>query len=130
MAVCHPRQDLKTLNSEDKFFAKVDLASGYHQIPIQGSDRDLTCFLYPWGKYRYCVLPMGLSPSGDIFCNRTEKAVKGLPSIRKQVDNCLASGKSVGELESRLMGLLDRCRIHNIKISRREFKIRMSLEVS
>ena len=99
----------RSLTSKDRFFAKVDLVSGYHQIPIQESHRDLTCFLLPWGKYRYCVLPMGLSPSGDIFCHRTDKAVLGFPSICKQVDDCLASVKSVEVLEARLVGLLDRC---------------------
>ena len=53
----------RSLNSEDRFFAKVDLVSGYHPIPIQESDRYLTCFLLSWGKYRYCIHPMGLSPS-------------------------------------------------------------------
>ena len=116
------------LDNGDRYFVKVDLVSGYHQIPIQESDRDLTCFLLPWGKYRYCVLPMGLSPSGDIFCYRTDKAVQGLPGIKKQVDDCLASGKTVGGLEVSLVGLLDRCRTHNIKISKRKFKLGRSIE--
>ena len=118
----------RSLDKDDRYFAKVDLVSGYHQIPIQESDRDLTCFLLPWGKYRYCVLPMGTSPSGDIFCYRTEKAVQGLPGVKKQVDDCLASGKNVGGLKESLVGLFDRCRSHNIKISKRKFKLGRSIE--
>ena len=106
----------RSLNSKDKVFAKVDLASGYHQIPIQEADRDLTCFLLPWGKYRYWVLPMGLSPSGDVFCHRTDKAIMDLDGILKLVDDCLTGGRGVSELGKRLRKLLTRCREHNIKI--------------
>ena len=71
---------------------------------------------------------MGLLASGEIFCHRTDKAVLGLPDICKQVGDCLASGKSVEELETRLVGLLDRCRTPNIKISMQKFKIGKSFE--
>ena len=53
----------RSLNVEDRVFAKLDLCSGYPQIPVQASDRDLTCFFLPWGKDRYCIIPMGLSAS-------------------------------------------------------------------
>ena len=70
---------------------------------------------------------MGLSPSGDIFCHRTDKAVQGLEGVLKLVDDCLAAGRNVEELEERLRGLLDRCREHNIKMLKREFKLGSSL---
>ena len=70
---------------------------------------------------------MGLSPSGDIFCHRTDKAVQGLEGVLKQVDDCLAMGKSVEELEERLVGLLERCRTHNIIFLKQKFKVGKSL---
>ena len=93
-------------------FAKVDLFLAYHQIPIQELDRDLTCFLLPWGKYRYCILPMGLSPSWDVFCHRTDQAVRDLEGIMKLVDNCVAGERGVEELGVRLRVLLRRCCEH------------------
>ena len=35
-------------------FAKLDAIQGYHQIPLADESKDLTTFLLPWGKYRYC----------------------------------------------------------------------------
>ena len=104
-------------------FAKVDLTSGYHQIPIQETDRDLTCFILPWGKFRYCVLPMGLCPSGDVFCHRTDKAIMDLDGVIKLVDDCLTGGRGVSELGKKLRSLLMRGREHNIKMSKKKFKL-------
>ena len=71
---------------------------------------------------------MGLSQSRYIFCRHTDKAVQGLSGVHKQINDCLAAGRSRGQLESRLEGLFDTCRLHNIKISKRKFKIWRSLE--
>lgn len=98
----------RSLNCEDRVFAKVDLCSGNHKIPIQESDRDLTCFLLPWGKYKYCVFPMAFSPSRNVFCHRTDQAVRDLEGMMKFVDNCLAGGRGVDQLGVRLRELLSR----------------------
>ena len=66
----------KSLDPEDRCFLKVDLVEGYHQVTIREEDRDLMATLLPWGKYRYTCLLMGLCPSGDHFCQRTDDAIR------------------------------------------------------
>ena len=51
---------LKRLNPKHQFFAALDFSSGYSQIPLAEESRELFTILFPYGKFRYTVLPQGL----------------------------------------------------------------------
>ena len=58
---------LKRLNPEHRFFSAIDMSSGYSQIPLSEECRDMFTILLPQGKFRYTVLPQGLSVSSELF---------------------------------------------------------------
>jgi len=75
--------DLLESLSGASYFTAIDLASGYHQIPIRSSDVPKTAFRTPMGHFQWKVMPFGLcnAPAtfqhamNNVFGNRIGKYV-------------------------------------------------------
>ena len=65
----------KSLSTDSKIFATIDVASRYHQIKVSEEDRNIKTFITPFGQFRFKRLPMGLSPSGDYFNIKTDNLI-------------------------------------------------------
>ena len=123
---------LRTIDPRSKFFAKLDLVKGYYQVELDVNSRDYTCFLLPSGlgdyagRWRYRRGPMGLSSTGDIFCQITDRALQGT-SQSKLVDDIFIQDATLNGLISKLVSVLTRCRETGIIVSKRKFKMGTSV---
>ncbi|CAF0917660.1 unnamed protein product [Rotaria sordida] len=59
-------ETLNRLNGNN-YFSKLDLKTGYHQIPIHSSDKEKTTFVTYNGMFQFNVMPQGLKNAPSSF---------------------------------------------------------------
>ena len=67
----------------------TDASDGYHLVPIRQSDRPLTTFITPYGRYRYKRAPQGFVGSGDGFNRRFDEILVDMVRKERVVDDVL-----------------------------------------
>jgi hypothetical protein len=78
----------------------LDLSMGYYHIVLDKESSYLCTMIVPWGKYRYCRLPMGLNGSPDIFQAIINDIMGDLPNVRAYLDDILIT--TAGSYEDHL----------------------------
>ena len=74
----------------------LDAWNGYHSVAIRESDRHLTTFITPWGRFRYKTAPQGYLASGDAYTHRYDKITMGFKDIKRVIDDILLHSKDIG----------------------------------
>ena len=99
------------------------MVKSYYQLQLSEEDQDLTTFLNLMGRFKYTVLPMGLSPSSDHLNMKTEHLVKNSQGTHKNMDDLLQEATSIDQLYDRLVLLCEKAWKDNVKFSRLKFMI-------
>ncbi|WVZ75123.1 LOW QUALITY PROTEIN: hypothetical protein U9M48_023210 [Paspalum notatum var. saurae] len=111
-----------------KYFSKIDLRSGYHQLKIRESDIYKTAFVTRYGQYEFTVMSFGLTNAPAYFMNLMNKVfMDGLDKYMVVfIDNILIYSKDKEEQEHHLRSVLERLRSHKLyaKFSKCEFWLR------
>jgi hypothetical protein len=108
-----------------KYFSKIDLRSGYHQLRIKEADVQKTTFVTRYGQYEFTVMPFGLTNAPAFFMNLMNKVF--MEELDKFVvvfiDDNLIYSKSRKDHEHHLWIVLGRLRAHKLyaKLSKCEF---------
>jgi hypothetical protein len=67
---------------------------GYYTIRLDPDDASKICtIIFPWGKYSYKRLPMGIAGSQDIFQGKMLELKESLEFVRAYLDNLLCISK-------------------------------------
>ena len=65
----------------------TDAWNGYHSVPLRESDRHLTTFITPFGRYRYTRAPQGYLSSGDGYNRRFDAILSDFERKERCVDD-------------------------------------------
>ncbi|XP_011689307.1 PREDICTED: uncharacterized protein LOC105450900 [Wasmannia auropunctata] len=101
-----------------KYFSTLDLASGYHQIPMAEKDKNKTAFSTPYGHYEYNRMPFGLKNAPATFQRLMNSVLTGLQGLKCLVylDDIVIYGANLKEHNERLVAVLKRLRSSKLKL--------------
>ena len=100
-----------------RFFLKIDLRSGYHQLRVYEEDIPKTAFRTRYGHFEFTVMPFGLTNAHAVFMDLMNRVCK--PYLDKFVivfiDDILINSKTKeehGEHLKLILGLLENERLY------------------
>ena len=112
-----PHEVVSGIDPTSRFFTALDAKSGYYQIPIDARDQDLTCFITPFGRFKFLRAVMGLCSSSAEYNRRGDLALAGIPRTAKIVDDILAADSSYAQHLQHVIRILQRCDQHGITLN-------------
>ena len=67
----------------------TDAWNGYHSVPLRETDRHLTTFITPFGRWRYMRAPQGFLSSGDGYNRRFDAILSSMERKERCVDDTI-----------------------------------------
>jgi transposase InsO family protein len=103
-----------------KFFAIMDLTSGYHQAPIDEKSQVYTAFTCFRGVYCWLRVPMGLKNAASYFQRvMATEVLVGLIHVicELYIDDIIVFGQDEEDYTSNLRSIFTRLREHNVTLN-------------
>ncbi|GBG91620.1 hypothetical protein CBR_g52654 [Chara braunii] len=102
-----------------RYFSKIDLKSGYHQIAIWPEDQHKTAFQTRYGLYEFVVMPFGLCNAPGTFQHAMNQIFHDYLDkfVIVYLDDILIFSKTVEEHVAHLDKVLGLLRQHKFKIN-------------
>ncbi len=76
------------------FVTSLDLNMGYYTIRLDPDASRICTFIFPWGKYSYKRLLMGIAGSPDIFQSKMLELMETLEYVQAYLDDFLCISRS------------------------------------
>jgi hypothetical protein len=100
------------------FATALDLNMGYYTIRLDPDASRICTIIFPWGKYIYKRLPMGIAGSPDIFQAKMSELMIALEYVQTYLDDLLIITKaSLSDHLDKLKKVLTRLREAGLKIN-------------
>ena len=100
-------------------FTKIDLASGFHQVPVKPTSREATAFsttepIQGHSHFQWKVMPFGLINAPATFQRLMERVLEGIPNCMVYIDDILIFTSPTESHQQILLQVLQR--LHHYKL--------------
>jgi len=101
---------LQDIGTNNKVFSTLDLAKGFHQLPMHPDSQKLTAFSTPSGHWEFTRMPFGLRNAPLSFARLMSLVMSGLVGndVLIYLDDLLVVSKDVAEHEVKLRKIFSR----------------------
>jgi transposase InsO family protein len=106
--------------AESKFFSKIDMASGYYQIPLAEDSKDLVRFMFRDQQYRFNVVPFGLTNAPATFQRIMFTIFAGIPGVEIMLDDLTIHSPDESSHMASLRRTFDKIKEANLKVNSRK----------
>jgi hypothetical protein len=88
---------------------------GYYAIRLTPNAQKLCTIVFPWGKYSYLRLPMGIANSPDILQSKINQLMDGLDYVQAYLDDIFIVTKNYEDHLRKLDTVLQKLHTANLK---------------
>jgi hypothetical protein len=101
-----------------RYATALDLSMGYYHIPLDEASQKLCATVFPWGKYKYKRLPMGIKNSPDIFQSVMNRLLGDLDFVKIYLDDVIiTSNGSFADHMEKVRLVLERLNKANFRVN-------------
>ena len=101
-----------------KFFSKIDLNKGYHQLELSEESRYITTFATHSGLYQYKRLCFSINSAAEVFQKAVADMLQGIPGVKNMSDDIIVFSKAHEEHEATIKKVMERLREFNVTANR------------
>ena len=116
---------IHTLNGAT-VFSKLDLRSGYHQLPLAPESRYITTFATHEGLWRYKRLNFGTNSASEIFQKIIQDQLKNIPGALNISDDVIVYGKTQAEHDTALDAVCRQFAKSNLTLNKKKCQFNKS----
>lgn len=85
-------EDIATRLHGAKVFTVLDAKNGFWHVKLDEESSYLTTFHTPFGRYRWCRMPFGISSAPEVFQRRMHELIEGLTGTEVVADDFVVAG--------------------------------------
>ena len=93
-----------------KVFSKIDCTSSFWQINLDHESSKLCTFNYPFGRYYYLRLPLGIKYASELYQSIISEMIEDIEGAEVTMNAILMWGITNEEYDRRLKLVLDKAR--------------------
>ena len=108
-------------NQHCTFLTVFDALKGYHQCPLDEESQLLTCFMTPFGQFKFLRAPFGILSISEHYNRRLDKAFRGLHNYRRIVDDVVIYDDKETSHVTRVRQFLQRCADKGVFLNKDKF---------